>query len=271
VDSIAFRENCTLQGLFQELSAPLATYYDCTFLTYRRFYPNGKMIYFINNDKWLDYSFQHQIWASKNAVNRVKKAYKEGSYYYIWPIIPNNHDQVYSKLYEYNIWKGISIYKRYGECVEAFCFISIVDTDKVVDLYINNQNVLDRFCQYFKNRTKDIINKSSTHSLLCSPVNSFTDNSINTHHVSQDFIDATPIKNYFLRIKTKDISLSIQETKCLFFIAQGKSMKEIANINNISVRTVETHLNNIKKKTDCFSTSQLISHFYNSNINILIN
>lgn len=235
MNDTAFRENYALQKFFQELSAPLSTYYNCNFLTYRRFYLNGKMIYFINNDKWCEYSFQHQIWASKNAINRIKKAYKEG-YYYIWSTKPNKNDPVYLKLHEYNLWKGISIYKRHNECVEAFCFVSDIDIDKITNLYINNKNVLDRFCQYFKNCTNDLINKSSTHSLLCSPVKSFIDDYVDAESISQNFIHATPIKNYFLRVTNKDIPLSIQETRCLFLITQGNSMKGVANILNISVQ-----------------------------------
>lgn len=52
-------------------------------------------------------------------------------------------------------------------------------------------------------------------------------------------------------------SLTSREQTVLLQLAQGKSNKEVANALNISVRTVETHRKNIKRKLGISSTAGL--------------
>lgn len=52
-------------------------------------------------------------------------------------------------------------------------------------------------------------------------------------------------------------SLTSREQTVLLQLAQGKSNKEVANVLNISVRTVETHRKNIKRKLGISSTAGL--------------
>lgn len=52
-------------------------------------------------------------------------------------------------------------------------------------------------------------------------------------------------------------SLTTREQTVLLQLAQGKSNKEVANTLNISVRTVETHRKNIKRKLGISSTAGL--------------
>ncbi|SHJ91439.1 two component transcriptional regulator, LuxR family [Shimia gijangensis] len=52
-------------------------------------------------------------------------------------------------------------------------------------------------------------------------------------------------------------SLTSREQTVLLQLAQGKSNKEVASVLNISVRTVETHRKNIKRKLGISSTAGL--------------
>jgi DNA-binding CsgD family transcriptional regulator len=54
-------------------------------------------------------------------------------------------------------------------------------------------------------------------------------------------------------------ALTQRQSDCLFYLAQGKSAKEIAEILNISKRTVEHHINAVKSKYNCFSRSDLVA------------
>ncbi len=53
-------------------------------------------------------------------------------------------------------------------------------------------------------------------------------------------------------------SLSKRESECLYHLMRGKSAKHIANRLNISAKTVEFHVSNIKIKMDCHSKAELI-------------
>lgn len=55
-----------------------------------------------------------------------------------------------------------------------------------------------------------------------------------------------------------EINLTQRESECLFFILRGSPLPKIANILNISARTVEKHIENIKAKMGVHFKSQLI-------------
>ncbi|MFT3741397.1 MAG: LuxR C-terminal-related transcriptional regulator [Gammaproteobacteria bacterium] len=52
-------------------------------------------------------------------------------------------------------------------------------------------------------------------------------------------------------------NLSRREEECLFYLLQAKSIKSIANILNISPRTVEAHISNIKNKWKAFNKERI--------------
>lgn len=56
-------------------------------------------------------------------------------------------------------------------------------------------------------------------------------------------------------------TISPREAECLFHICRGKSYKETARVLEISPRTVETHIEHIRNKTDCRNKVDIISKF----------
>lgn len=52
--------------------------------------------------------------------------------------------------------------------------------------------------------------------------------------------------------------LSKRQTECLYYLTRGKTAKEIANILNLSCRTVEHYLDTIKTKWNCNSRQELL-------------
>jgi DNA-binding CsgD family transcriptional regulator len=59
-------------------------------------------------------------------------------------------------------------------------------------------------------------------------------------------------------INTPAHILSKRETECLYWLLRGKSVKETAKLMGISPRTVETHMETIKRKLNCATKSELI-------------
>lgn len=60
------------------------------------------------------------------------------------------------------------------------------------------------------------------------------------------------------KISSSNLILSIRESECLYYFLRGKTAKSIARILEISAKTVEYHINNIKEKMGCYSKEQLI-------------
>lgn len=57
----------------------------------------------------------------------------------------------------------------------------------------------------------------------------------------------------------RPIVLTQRESDCIYHLIHGKSAKQTANIMNISARTVEFHLGNIKEKANCRTKLELLS------------
>jgi DNA-binding NarL/FixJ family response regulator len=67
---------------------------------------------------------------------------------------------------------------------------------------------------------------------------------------------ANPIAAYF--INSKAPQPTIREAQCLAFLLEGRTAKQIAYALHISHRTVETYLDNLKKKVGCRTRIELI-------------
>ena len=53
-------------------------------------------------------------------------------------------------------------------------------------------------------------------------------------------------------------NLSKRQMECLFFLLRGKTHKEIGGILGLSQRTVDSYIDEIKFKMNCFTQAQLI-------------
>ncbi|NEU76957.1 helix-turn-helix transcriptional regulator [Hassallia byssoidea VB512170] len=58
--------------------------------------------------------------------------------------------------------------------------------------------------------------------------------------------------------------LTPKEFETLTLVGQGKSNKEIAEIQVVSIRTIESHVSSILRETGCVSRNKLIILFLNS-------
>ncbi len=59
-------------------------------------------------------------------------------------------------------------------------------------------------------------------------------------------------------------SLSGRELQIIEYIKKGHSSREISNLANISIKTVEVHRYNILKKLNLKNTTELINHIHDN-------
>ena len=77
-------------------------------------------------------------------------------------------------------------------------------------------------------------------------------------------ITGTLIDDYLRRLNnhqdTADDLLSSREREVLQLIAEGKTTKQIGDILNLSVKTIESHRHNIVEKLDIRTTAELTKY-----------
>ncbi len=63
---------------------------------------------------------------------------------------------------------------------------------------------------------------------------------------------------YYIKASFENKLFTRRESECLYYILRGKSASMIGKLLNISKRTVESHIENIKNKLVCDTKSQVI-------------
>ena len=74
----------------------------------------------------------------------------------------------------------------------------------------------------------------------------------------ESFIKNTPVDNFFLRFKGKDINITKREKDCLSLLAKGLRPQAIADELKIAKKTVDEHLEHLRKKMGVGSSSDLV-------------
>ncbi len=70
--------------------------------------------------------------------------------------------------------------------------------------------------------------------------------------------DSKKPKRYRLGGEFGDKYLTHQEARCMVCFLRGNTVKSTASIMDLSPRTVESYINNMKKRLDCRTKSELV-------------
>ena len=70
--------------------------------------------------------------------------------------------------------------------------------------------------------------------------------------------------SYILDNNHSPLTLTEKQENCLFLLIRGKSIKEIAKILRVSPRTIECHMDALKRKLNCQNKSDLIEQAIDS-------
>jgi DNA-binding CsgD family transcriptional regulator len=110
---------------------------------------------------------------------------------------------------------------------------------------LNIKDQLAHFIPYFHYEAKALISESAKHTFAVRK-----DNKIDGHQMDSDqlklFYDAIPVKQ--LVINEQGDYLTHQQALCVYLSIKGNSAKQISEQLRISIRTVEKHMFNVRKK-----------------------
>lgn len=181
----------------------------------------------------------------------------------LWTLNPDNIVwQEGQKYFEFG--NGISISQNHPQYHDIYCFYARARDQHMNRFYINNLDVLKLFITYFKEKARDIINKSNKNRFLTPDI----------YHSNYD--DKNPdqsnvclVKRYmtnqqklsYRSIKEEQGLLTLREMQCLQLCAHGLSAKQIADNLSISNRTVEARIKSARDKLGCKNICELIYKF----------
>lgn len=179
--------------------------------------------------------------------------------YSVWDYLDEKHKPFLEMLNEakdFKISNGLTIIKNYKD-FRTVCSICSPRKKKNNDLYISNLSCVDSFISYFLNKASPLISIANKNRIYVKS----TDIHNNENKLQNFYQSITLNKVYF-----KNILLSKQETLCLLYSMLGKTSKKISKIMDISPRTVDTYINNIKIKTNCIDRTSMIEEAFQSEV-----
>src|SRR5688500_10432668 len=158
----AFKYNETIIDNMSKIAKPLVENFNINLINYRRFYYDGKLLYLSNNESWMNYVFNQKVWVSERFKEKIKEISYQPYVDVLWKDKPDLTDPNYCALYEYNLWYGISIYRKFKNYIEAFAFSGTRSTPEVASFYTRNRNLLERFILFFLEKMHPFIQSYNT-------------------------------------------------------------------------------------------------------------
>jgi len=254
-----------------EICNPLKKF-GITIFTYLKKFKDGSHINLSSNGRWVEDYYTLNLYQS-SLFEKHPKFYQSG--FSLWPCFSNLEVFIHGRDY-FDSHYGITAIKQQDDGCEFYFFSGSAKTPWLIDFYLNNLDILERFIIYFKTKANKILElaKKSTiilpthteNNKLTSEETKLYDFYNKLDDLRKEFTTETKLTRYRITNGTlKNVVLSNRELDCLTGLFLGKTAKEIAAQLLISKRTAEKHIANIKNKCGCSHRSQLVEQFLTSN------
>lgn len=208
----------------------LAPFFKTTVFGYRCFDKKGKSFGWSNNQQWNHFFIKH---LSNTSINRYEleasNANNQNRYKILRIGSPCADDKLSHHLYQLGIWNTIGYYVKCANFIEGFYFSNTEGGSEWINYCLNQSRLLEQYQNNFKEKLLSITNRSE---LLKFAQPTISPNIFSSTSICID----------------KKIILTTREQECLQFITEGYTNKEIARQLNLSPRTIEWYVDNIKTK-----------------------
>lgn len=171
----------------------------------------------------------------------------------------------------------VDLFPRQYEC---FSFGFTLDQERATNYFINHREEFENFTHYFRDKGAHLIAEAESQkiSIPTHQLPNFRGLEKNPPEIHQQIVGGglglekiqKGIKNALLemdhvsqRNNPLPMPISLREFECIRFMLTGLTAKEMGEEMSISKRTVENHLENIKRKLGCRKKSEIIQYFLN--------
>lgn len=243
----------------KKITSPLTDHLRIAEFFYVRINHLGQLVWMGNNPACSEYYVERKYFIEDPCMKHPN--FWQSGYSLLGTVAPESFRNTFmaeaNDLFHYGSWIMLSIKEL--DSVELFGFVGEKESpfEKV---YLNHPNLLKTFAKFFK---------SEMHSIICEMEEdgiSLVDlKGKDFHQEAPSIFPTMDSKTYqaFLEdcgmrsLLKKVAQLSKRERQCLKMLLLGKSAKESANELNLSYRTVEFYLENIKNKLNCNGKREL--------------
>lgn len=148
--------------------------------------------------------------------------------------------------------------KKEGETAFQFGFAFRKKSDVGHNIYLNNLPLISKYADYFLTETIPYLPKYERYQIDIAKLRG--EASFNKM-IEQSFVVDPKEKLKFIAPLLGGVALTQRELEVATFLAKGYTAVQMGEVLMLSPRTVETFLNSIKNKLNCFSKGEVIVRY----------
>lgn len=242
---------------------PLFKVTPLNYFDYVRYYDDGRVVAFSTSVDFSIYTLSEFLLPTLNELQFFSNLGHKVSFLSTTSPLPIGLDDKNSEKYlknieyasDHKVYHRMYITDRKDNYFTTSGFGVKKDSKSILNFHINSVNFLQRFIRYFEVKSSEIFSRSLKNFNIILP----------KYHEELDLseigivLPSTKVESYnFLDSCNSEQNITPKEQECLGLIAQGYTMKLAALKMQISHRTVEQHLRNIKDKFGLHTKNQLV-------------
>ncbi len=240
----------------KQICEPLQRFFGINYFTYHSISLDGLWRPFVSRPDWADFFTENQLYLN-DPLMLHPRCYQSGTV--LWThYIDDPYLQGILKIGQdkFQMAHGFCIIERTKTGCDFFGFNAPPEHFKIYSTYLEDIAVLRKFCRYFKTEAAPILKLINDDPI---PLMDLKGKAFEEIHESPFHLSRISKSLFLKHIQAEpSIKLSKREKECLNCYLDELRMQDVAINLNLSVRTVECYLNNIKNKLNCWNKAELI-------------
>jgi len=268
-DGIDLNNNIALQACTQieQICTPLHEFLGTTYFNYVKIFPDGQRITLTDRGDFIHTYYQHQkLYLTKNILN-IEASPEKGYRFFIE--FSDQPSYVIARN-DFNIDNGIIMIHPLEQYSELFYLGTTANNYRIINKYLTNLDVLYRFIFYFKEVAGSLIQEAEQQKFLLPGSSPELSKKVYQEEVwkKQAFFKKTKCRRFYFGDQKN--YLTRREAECIALLINKKSIKEIASALQISPRTAESHLENVKLKLGVTKKKEVIDQVFKYSLDDII-
>ena len=248
---------------FRMLCQPVFDTTPINYIGASRIYYDGGRTYLNSDPFWAEIYIKNQFHLAGTEEDLLDMTPGSHHPWFLSSVFKLNPESeaLYKGCIAHNYANGITLVERGRDFVDLFHICARGGKERVNHYLIHHVDLLWKIVLYLKEGIYEskILKQVYDHKHYYDVLPTFKKNQ------RVEASNSIEVKKYYLGGYFGDASFTQREMDCLILLYQTKTYKEQARILEVSPRTIETHIENIKTKTGISSTMELILELAKNN------
>lgn len=224
-----------------------------SFINFGRMFDDGSCILLSSNNHINEYLF-----SSRNPIfTPIPKDLIKKNFFYLIPETGPYQKAMHGAAIYFKVRHAFDYFEIHQGHIDVWSIGSPKSNGEVYNYYFNNLDVYKNFFISFKEKAGALLKANSKNKLILPDYMRLNFNS--TAYFKSSSTSKFKNKYFYLTGPYENIYFTRREAECLAQLTLGFSLKKTSDLLNLSPRTIETYLNNVKNKLGCNKKSEVIS------------